>query len=72
VRDLVPESGNRGQIGLIIALRLLMQREQLLAINGYIARSLNAQTDLTAINIDNRDTDIVADEDLFPELATEY
>ena len=67
VQDFVPESGNRWQIGLIIiALRLLMQREQLLAINRHIAWSFDAQADLATIDIDNRDTDIIADENLFP------
>jgi hypothetical protein len=72
VQDGLPESGNRRQISLIIALRLLMQWEQLLAINRDIARCFDAQTDLAAIDIDNRYADIIADENLFTELATEY
>jgi hypothetical protein len=65
-------SGYGRQIGLVIALLLLMQREQLLPIDGHIARSFDTQTDLATINIYDRDADIIADVNLFPELATEY
>jgi hypothetical protein len=68
----VPKSGNRWQIGLVISLGLLVQGEQLLAIDGHIAWSFDTKTDFAAIDIDNRDTDVIADENLFPELATEY
>jgi hypothetical protein len=68
----MPESGNCGQIRLIIAFGLLMQWEQLLAIDGHIAWSFDTQTNLATVYIDHRDTDVIADENLFPELATEY
>jgi hypothetical protein len=66
------QSGDRWQIGLVIAFGLLVQREQFLAINRHITWCFDAETDLAAIDIDHRDTDVIANENLFPELATEY
>lgn len=65
-------SGNRWQISLVIALLLLMQREQLLPINRHIARSFDTKSDLAAVDINYGDADVIANENLFPELATEY
>src|SRR5476651_535746 len=51
---------------------LLVQRQQFLPVNGHIARRLDAQTDLAPIDVNDRDTDIVADENLLPEFPAEY
>jgi hypothetical protein len=49
-----------------------VKRQELLAVDGDIARGLDAETNLSAIDVHYRDADIVSDVDLFPELTTEY
>jgi hypothetical protein len=50
---------------------LLVQGEEFLAINGNVSWCLNTQTNLATVDVHDRDTDVVADVDLFPEFATE-
>jgi hypothetical protein len=54
------------------ALLLLVQREEFLAVNGNVARGFDAEADFAAINIDDRDTDVVADVNLLSEFAAQY
>jgi hypothetical protein len=51
---------------------LLVERKQFLAVNRDIPRSFDPKADLAAVDVHNRDADIVSDVNLFPELATEY
>src|SRR5207244_3209767 len=64
-------SGNGRRVRLPLGL-LLVQREQFLPVNRHVARGLDPQANLAAIDIHNGDTDVIADVDLFPELTTEY
>src|SRR5438105_18463 len=50
---------------------LLVQGQKLLTVNGHVARRFDPQTDLAAVDVHDRDADVVPDENLFSELPTE-
>ena len=75
----VQEQANEGESGNWRRIRvrlpfgfLLVQRKQFLAVDGDIPRSFDPKADLAAVDVHNRDADIVSDVNLFPEFATEY
>jgi hypothetical protein len=49
----------------------VFQRQQFLTINGHISRRLDAQANLAAVDVDDRNTNILADEDFLAEFTTE-
>src|SRR2546425_128534 len=59
------QGGRRG-------LDVLLAGQELLAEDRHVAWRLDAQADLSTINIDNRNADIVVDVDLFTQLAAQY
>jgi hypothetical protein len=66
------QSGHSRQVRLTVgSLLLLRQREQLLTVNRHVARRLNAQADLASINVNDRDTDVISDENLLAQFPTE-
>ena len=65
-------SGDGWQVLLPFDGLLLVQGKEFLTVDWDIARGFNAEANLTAIDVHDRDTDIVADKNLLPELTTEY
>src|SRR5262245_33523208 len=51
--------------------RRMVERQLLLPVDRHVARGFDPEADLAAIDVHHRDADIVADVDLFPELAAE-
>ncbi len=49
-----------------------MQWQQLLTVDRHVPRSFDPKADLAAVDVDHRNTDVISDKNLFPELATEY
>jgi hypothetical protein len=66
------QSGDGWQVLLPFDGLLLVQGKELLAIDRHVARGFDTEANLTAIDVHDRDTDVVADKNLLPELTTEY
>jgi len=49
-----------------------LQRHQFLAVDGHFSRGFNPQSDLATVDINERNADVVTDEDLLAELSGEY
>src|SRR5262249_36921726 len=49
----------------------VLQGQQLLPVDGDVPGRLDAQADLAPVDVDDRDADVLADVDLFSELAAE-
>jgi hypothetical protein len=50
---------------------LLIQGKQLLTIDWYVSRSFDTQSDLTSIDIDYGNADVIPDVDLFAEFSAQ-
>ena len=62
----------RGELfGIVRALALTLERQQFLPVDGHAARSLDPEANLAAVDIDNCDADVVADEDLFAQFPAQ-
>src|SRR5437868_7153669 len=59
----------RGRGGGAFAGRL--ERQQLLAVDGHVARGVDAEANLAPVDVHDGDTDVVTDVDFFTELAAE-
>src|SRR5690242_16005054 len=55
-----------GSVGVVV-----LQGQQLLAIDGHIARCLDAEANFAPIDIDDGDADIVTDVNLFAQFTTQ-
>src|SRR5687767_4763219 len=58
----------RGRVGSRL---LLVQRQQLLPVDGYVAGSFDTESNLAAINVHHGNADVVPDETLLAQLAAE-
>ena len=67
--DLLP-MGN-ATCSLAVWTALLVQRKEFLSVDRYVARRLDTQPNLAAVDVHDGDADVVADEDLFAQLPTE-
>ncbi len=57
---------------LLVSGALLIQRQELLSIDWYVAGRLDAEANLASIDIHNCDANVVADENLFPKFPAEH
>jgi hypothetical protein len=72
-------SGSGGQVLVlllpgfrVLGMVLVMEREQFLTVDRHFAGRFDTQADFTAVDVHNRDTDVVADVDFLAQFTTEY
>src|SRR5438132_243103 len=65
-----PSARHYGRFG--NARRRPLQGQQLLPVDGHVARRLDAEADLTAVDVHDRDADVLPDINLLAEFSAEH